>query len=35
MRDGKVARFEIFPEREKALEAVGLSQQDSHRDAAP
>jgi ketosteroid isomerase-like protein len=23
MRDGKVARLEIFPEREKALEAVG------------
>jgi ketosteroid isomerase-like protein len=26
MRDGKVARFEIFPEREKALEAAGLSE---------
>jgi ketosteroid isomerase-like protein len=24
MRDGKVVRFEIFPEREKALEAAGL-----------
>jgi len=24
IRDGKVARFEIFPEREKALEAIGL-----------
>jgi uncharacterized protein len=24
MRDGKVARFQIFPEREKALEAIGL-----------
>jgi uncharacterized protein len=27
MRDGKVVRFEIFPEREKALEAAGLSEQ--------
>ena len=26
MRDGKVARLEIFPEREEALEAVGLSE---------
>ena len=25
MRDGKPARLEIFPEREKALEAAGLS----------
>jgi uncharacterized protein len=25
MRDGKVLRFEVFPEREKALEAVGLA----------
>jgi len=24
MRDGKVARFQIFPEQEKALEAIGL-----------
>jgi len=24
IRDGKVARFQIFPEREKALEAIGL-----------
>ena len=24
MRDGKVVRFEIFPERERALEAAGL-----------
>ena len=24
IRDGKVARFEIFPEREKALEAIGI-----------
>jgi ketosteroid isomerase-like protein len=27
MRDGKIVRFEIFPEREKALEAAGLSEQ--------
>ncbi len=25
MRDGQVVRFQIFPEREKALEAAGLS----------
>jgi ketosteroid isomerase-like protein len=25
MRDGKVVRFQIFPEREKALDAAGLS----------
>jgi ketosteroid isomerase-like protein len=25
MRDGKAARLEIFPQREKALEAAGLS----------
>lgn len=25
MRDGKAVQLEIFPEREKALEAVGLS----------
>ena len=24
MRDGKAARLEIFPEREKALESIGL-----------
>jgi hypothetical protein len=24
LRDGKVAHFQIFPEREKALEAIGL-----------
>ena len=28
MRDGKAAQLEIFPEREKALDAVGLSEQD-------
>jgi hypothetical protein len=31
MRDGKAARLEIFPEREKALEAAGLSEQDAQR----
>lgn len=34
MRDGKVARFEIFPERERALEAAELSEQDSRADGS-
>jgi uncharacterized protein len=34
MRDGKVVRFEVFPEREKALEAVGLSERETPLDAA-
>ena len=33
MRDGKAARFELFPVREEALEAVGLSEQDAHADS--
>jgi ketosteroid isomerase-like protein len=33
MRDGKATRLEIFPEREKALEAAGLSEQDTHADS--
>jgi hypothetical protein len=33
MRDGKAARFELFPVREEALEAVGLSKQDAHGDS--
>jgi ketosteroid isomerase-like protein len=28
MRDGKAVGFQIFPERDKALEAVGLSEED-------
>ena len=32
-RDGKPARCEIFPRREEALEAVGLSEQDAHADS--
>jgi ketosteroid isomerase-like protein len=28
-RDGKAVRFEIFPEREKVLEAIGLSEQEA------
>jgi len=34
MRDGKAVRFELFPEREreKALEAVGLSEQHPRAD---
>jgi hypothetical protein len=30
MRNGKAVRFEVFPEREKVLEAIGLSEQDAH-----
>src|SRR5688500_13211476 len=30
MRDGRAARCEVFPRGEKALEAVGLSEQDAH-----
>ena len=33
MRDGKAARFELFPVREEALEAVGMSEQDAHADS--
>ena len=33
MRDGKAARFELFPVREEALEAVGLPEQDAHADS--
>ena len=32
VRDGKVIRFQMFPERMNALEAVGLSEQDAHAD---
>jgi uncharacterized protein len=34
MRDGKAVRVDTFPERERemALEAVGLSEQDAHLD---
>ena len=34
MREGKVVRFEYFPEREEALEAVGLSEQDAQRSTS-
>jgi ketosteroid isomerase-like protein len=34
MRDGKAVRLEIFPEREKALEAIGLSQQEARVESA-
>jgi ketosteroid isomerase-like protein len=30
MRAGKAVRLEVFPERQNALEAVGLSEQDAH-----
>jgi ketosteroid isomerase-like protein len=33
-RDGKIVRFEDFGERSSALEAVGLSKQDSHADSS-
>jgi hypothetical protein len=34
MQDGKATRFEIFPEREKALEAIGLSPEEAHAKAS-
>ena len=33
MRDGQATRLEIFPERDQALEAAGLSEQDAHADS--
>jgi ketosteroid isomerase-like protein len=33
-RDGKALRLEIFPEREKALEAIGMSAQEARAEAA-
>jgi ketosteroid isomerase-like protein len=33
MRAGKALRLEVFPERQKALEAVGLSEQETHGDS--
>jgi hypothetical protein len=33
MRDNRAAQLEIFPERELALEAVGLSVLDGHADS--
>ena len=33
LRAGNVARLVVFPERAKALEAVGLSEQDAHADS--
>jgi hypothetical protein len=33
MRGGKAMGLEIFPRREKALEAAGLADQDGHADA--
>jgi ketosteroid isomerase-like protein len=33
-RDGKVVRFEDVADRAKALEAVGLSEQNAHADAS-
>jgi ketosteroid isomerase-like protein len=33
MCDGKATRCEVFPQREKALEAVGLSEQDARGDS--
>jgi ketosteroid isomerase-like protein len=33
LRQSKVVRFEMFQDRDKALEAVGLSEQDAHTDS--
>jgi ketosteroid isomerase-like protein len=33
MRNGKAVRWQGFPERAAALEAVGLSEQDAHADS--
>ena len=33
LRDGKLARMEMFFSREQALDAVGLSEQDAHADS--
>jgi ketosteroid isomerase-like protein len=33
MRDGTATRLQIFPSREEALEAAGLSEQDAHADS--
>jgi ketosteroid isomerase-like protein len=33
-RDGKAIRFEVFPEREKALEAIGMSPEEARAEAA-
>ena len=32
LADGKVARMQIFDDRQQALEAVGLSEQDAHAE---
>ena len=33
MQPGKIARFQSFPSSAKALEALGLSEQDAHADS--
>jgi len=33
MRDGKATKLQIFPRRQSALEAAGLSEQDAHADS--
>lgn len=33
-RDGKFVRLEVFPEREKALEAIGMSEQEARAESA-
>ena len=33
IRDGKIARWEDYTDRAKALEAAGLSEQDTHADS--
>jgi ketosteroid isomerase-like protein len=34
LKDAKVVRFEMFQDRNEALQAVGLSEQDAHADAS-
>jgi ketosteroid isomerase-like protein len=34
MRDAKAVKLEIFPQRAKALQAAGLSEQDAHADSS-
>ena len=33
LRDGAVVRFQWFYQRDEALEALGLSEQDAHADS--
>jgi len=35
VRDGKIARIELYPGAAEALEAVGLAEQDAHAESPP